>query len=157
MRFIQLAAIVAACLFCLRADAQCQDGRCYRPAVSTASTLGKVIRRWRVNADGTKTLLFDASKESKTAAKPASSLMPGEVNRDPKAYAHAKREAQMLANSGRGGWHPLGTAPGCSFSGCGQSTNGVPNHCYRNLPESRIVARACVRRGSRWYWSCHFR
>jgi len=157
MRFIQLAAIVAACLFCLRADAQCQDGRCYRPAVSTASTLGNVIRRWRVNADGTKTLLFDASKESKTAAKPASSLMPGEVNRDPKAYAHAKREAQMLANSGRGGWHPLGTAPGCSFSGCGQSTNGVPNHCYRNLPESRIVARACVRRGSRWYWSCHFR
>jgi hypothetical protein len=156
MRFIQLAAIVAACLFCLRADAQCQDGRCYRPAVSTASTLGKVIRRWQVNADGTRTLLFDASKESKTAAKPASSLMPGEVNRDPRAYDHAKREAQMLANSGRGGWHPLGTAPGCSFSGCGQSTNGVPNHCYVNQSH-RLIARAGVYRNGRWYWSAHFR
>jgi len=156
MRLIQLAAVVAACLFCLRADAQCANGRCYRPAVSSTSTLGRVIRRWRVNADGTRTLLFDASKDSKTAAKPASSLMPGEVNRDPRAYAHAKREAQMLANSGSGGWHPMGTAPGCSFSGCGQSTNGVPNHCYRNLSH-RLVARAGVYRNGRWYWSAHFR
>ena len=155
MRLIQLAAVVAACLFCLRADAQCQNGRCYRPAVSSTSTLGRVIRRWRVNADGTKTLLFDASK-SKTAAKPATSLMSGEVNRDPRAYAHARREAQMLANSGSGGWHPLGTAPGCSFSGCGQSTNGVPSHCYVNQSH-RLVARAGVYRNGRWFWSAHFR
>lgn len=153
MRFIRLAAVVAACLFCLRADAQCKDGWCYRPA---ASTVGKVTKRWRVNADGTRTLLYDASKDSKTAAKPETSLIAGEVNRDSRAFAHAKREAQMLANSGVGGWHPLGTAPGCSFSGCGQSTNGVPNHCYRNLSH-RLIARAGVYRNGRWYWSAHFR
>lgn len=160
MRLIRLAAIIAACLFCLRADAQCQDGRCYRPAFSPAQTLGKVIKRWRVNPDGTKTILFDASQDSGKAAvaKPVakSTLMSGEVNRDSRAYAHAKREAQMLANSGRGGWHPLGTAPGCSFSGCGQSSNGVPNHCYRNQSH-RLVARAGVYRNGRWFWSAHFR
>jgi len=161
MFVIRVAAIIAACLFCLRTDAQCKNNRCYRPAFSTAQSAGKVIRKWTVNADGTKTLIFDATKggDLKSTEQPtaAPNLLPGEINRDSRAYAHAKREAQILANSGRGAWHPLGTAPGCRYSGCGSSSTTVPNHCYRNLGDSRIVARACVFRNGRYYWSAHLR
>ena len=166
MFVIRVAAIIAACLFCCNADAQCKNSRCYRPAFLTAQPAGKVVRKWTINADGSKTLIFDATKggdlkspeqTTPVVSKSPGGLMPGEINRDSRAYAHAKREAQILANSGRGAWHPLGTAPGCSFSGCGVSSTGSPNHCYRNLGDSRIVARACVYRNGRYYWSAHLR
>lgn len=170
---------VIAIALCSEVYGQCQNGQCYAPGWSTRTT-GKVVRRWRIEKDGTRTLLFDASKGgeveksepvTKTPTKSpkqttgaasklptqTSGLMPGEINRDSRAYAHAKKEAQMLANSGNGGWHPLGTAPGCRYSGCGMSSNGVPNHCYRNLGDHRVIARACVYRNGRYFWSAHLR
>ena len=82
----------------------------------------------------------------------------GEVNRNESAYQWAKREATILARTGRV-YHPLGCAPGTRFSGCGSSyTYGKPNHCYLNIPQSRIIARACVQgRNGMWYWSMHAR
>lgn len=80
------------------------------------------------------------------------------VNRDPAAYNHALREAQILA-SRRGSGHPLGVAPGCSYSGTGTSFSPEsPNHCYKSMPESRLVARAVVAGSDgRYYWSAHYR
>lgn len=81
------------------------------------------------------------------------------VNRDAAAYNHALREAQILA-SRRGSGHPLGVAPGCSYAGTGTSFSAEqPNHCYaREMPESRLVARAVVRGSDgRYYWSAHYR
>jgi hypothetical protein len=83
---------------------------------------------------------------------------PGEINRDEAAYQWAKREATILARTGRV-YHPMGCAPGTRYSGCGSSYRyGRPNHCYLNMSPSRIVARACVRgRNGMWYWSMHAR
>jgi hypothetical protein len=80
------------------------------------------------------------------------------VNRDPAAYAHALREAQILARQGTSG-HPLGCAPGTSYSGTGYSWSPSPNHCYYGeMPESRLVARACVRGpNGAYFWSAHYR
>lgn len=82
-----------------------------------------------------------------------------EVNRDAQAYEWARREAQILADQ-HACYHPKGAAPGCSRSGCGISFSpDRPNHCYQNeLPESMLVARACVAgNDGRFYWSAHYR
>lgn len=81
-----------------------------------------------------------------------------EVARDERAYQHALREAQILAER-RSVGHPLGVAPGCRYSGTGTSRSpDKPNHCYVNeLPESRLVARAVVFRNGVYYWSAHYR
>ena len=80
------------------------------------------------------------------------------VNRDQAAYNHALREAQILA-ARRASGHPLGVAPGCSFAGTGTSNSpNVPNHCYKNVSESRLVARAVVLGSDgMYYWSAHYR
>lgn len=80
------------------------------------------------------------------------------VNRDERAYRHAVREAQILAGRRTAG-HPLGVAPGCTRSGTGISLSPTrPNHCYLELPDSRLVARAMVAgRDGRYYWSAHYR
>ena len=80
------------------------------------------------------------------------------VNRDSAAYNHALREAQILANN-RWKGHPLGVAPGCSYSGTGTSSHPeAPNHCYAGSSESRLVARACVLGSDgKYYWSAHYR
>lgn len=80
------------------------------------------------------------------------------VNRDQVAFDHAQREAQILA-SRRGSGHPLGVAPGCSYSGTGTSfSSESPNHCYNNLPESRLIARAvAIGSDGKYYWSAHYR
>lgn len=88
------------------------------------------------------------------------------VNRDPQAYAHALREAQIIASRGEGyhrfgdGGHPLGVAPGCRYAGTGYSRDpNRPNHCYQGeLPESRLVARAMVPGpNGTYFWSAHYR
>ena len=157
--------VVVACLFCVRADAQCANGRCYRPMFSSSSVRvpvsGNVLRTRSQLPDGSwgpwKSVAKSPEQTTPVVSKSPGGLMPGEVNRDSRAYAHAKREARMLANSGNGAWHPLGVAPGCRYSGCGVSFTGSPNHCYRNLGDGRIVARACVYRNGRYYWSAHLR
>jgi hypothetical protein len=80
------------------------------------------------------------------------------VNRDERAYRHALREAQILADR-RGSGHPLGVAPGCRYSGTGTSLSpNRPNHCYSGMPNSRLVARAMVvGSDGRYYWSAHYR
>ena len=80
------------------------------------------------------------------------------VNRNQAAYNHALREAQILARNGSAG-HPLGCAPGTRRSGTGYSYGSTPNHCYYGqLPDSQLVARACVRgRNGALYWSAHYR
>ena len=80
------------------------------------------------------------------------------VNRDPRAYAHALKEARILASRHSAG-HPLGVAPGCRYSGTGYSYGIRPHHCYYGeISESRLVARACVRgRNGALFWSAHYR
>jgi len=80
------------------------------------------------------------------------------INRNHVAFDHALREAQILADR-RGSGHPLGVAPGCRYAGTGTSFSPeFPNHCYKELPESRLVARAVVRgNDGRFYWSAHYR
>jgi hypothetical protein len=81
-----------------------------------------------------------------------------EVARDQRAYQHALREAQILADRQSVG-HPLGVAPGCRYSGTGTSRSpDRPNHCYLNeISESRLVARAVVFKNGVYYWSAHYR
>jgi len=80
-----------------------------------------------------------------------------EVNRDARAYAHALQEATILADRNMTG-HPLGCASGCSRSGTGYSYSDTPTHCFAGeLPDSMLVARACVIRNGRYYWSAHYR
>lgn len=80
------------------------------------------------------------------------------INRNQAAYEHALKEATYLAERLTVG-HPFGVAPGCRMAGTGCSFSAEnPNHCYKELPESRIVARAVVRgRDGRFYWSAHYR
>jgi hypothetical protein len=88
-----------------------------------------------------------------------SGVMGRVVNRDAAAFAHAQREAQLLASRGTVG-HPLGVAPGCRYSGTGTSFSpDQPNHCYADeMPESRLVARAMAQgRDGKTYWSAHYR
>ncbi len=88
-----------------------------------------------------------------------SGVMGRVVNRDAAAFAHAQREAQLLASRGTVG-HPLGVAPGCRYSGTGTSFSpDQPNHCYAGeMPESRLVARAMAHgRDGKVYWSAHYR
>jgi len=165
MFVLRVLLVVVACLFCIRVDAQCQNNRCYRPMFSTSQARtpvsGTVLRTRSQLPDGTWGPWQDVKggdrKSAAVTVPRAPGLMPGEINRDSRAYAHAKREAQLLANSGSGGWHPLGVAPGCSFAGCGQSSTGVPHHCCANTSQHRLVARACVFRNGVWYWSAHYR
>jgi len=165
MRYASCVALIVATALCSHANAQCVNNRCYRPLFSASSVpaSGKVLRTRSQLPDGSWgpwTSVGSAAKSTVRASVRSTGLMPGEINRDSRAYDHAKREAQMLANSGNGAWHPLGvcTQAGCRYSGCGMSMNGQPNHCFlRSIPESRIVARACVQRGGRWYWSAHYR
>lgn len=82
------------------------------------------------------------------------------------AYAHALREAQIIASRGANyhrtadGGHPLGCAPGTSYSGTGYTWDmNRPGHCWEDeLPASRIVARARARGiNGAWFWSAHYR
>ena len=82
------------------------------------------------------------------------------------AYQHALREAQIIASRGGNyhrhgdGGHPLGTAPGCSYSGTGYTWDrNRPGHCWENeLPDNRIVARARAQGvNGAWFWSAHYR
>jgi hypothetical protein len=79
-----------------------------------------------------------------------------EVNRDARAYAFAKREAQLQAAREQCG-HLLGIAPGCRFSGVGMSRSITqPRHC--STDRLRLVARAyAIGRSGRVYWSAHYR
>lgn len=88
------------------------------------------------------------------------------VNRDANAYAHALREAQILASRGEGyyrykdGGHPLGVAPGCTKAGTGYSRDpNRPNHCWLGeVPDSRLIARAMVPGpNGTYFWSAHYR
>lgn len=93
------------------------------------------------------------------AGRAVSGVMGRVVNRDGAAFAHAQREAQILASRGTVG-HPLGVAPGCRYSGTGTSFSpDQPNHCYADeMPESRLVARAMAQgRDGKVYWSAHYR
>lgn len=80
------------------------------------------------------------------------------LNRSQAAYEHALKEATYLAERLAVG-HPFGVAPGCTMAGTGCSFSAEkPNHCYKELPESRLIARAVVRgRDGRFYWSAHYR
>ncbi len=79
------------------------------------------------------------------------------VRKDETAYAHALREATILANR-HACYHALGCAPGTSWSGVGYNWNTRPWHCYSYLDDSRLVARACVKGWSgAYYWSAHYR
>lgn len=90
-------------------------------------------------------------------AKEPQRMLPGEINRNQTVYDWARREATMMAKYGRVK-HYLGCGPGIRYSGVGSSHNARPNHCYLNMPQSRIVARACVRgRNGMFYWSAHYR
>lgn len=82
------------------------------------------------------------------------------------AYQHALREAQIIAARGGNyhrtgdGGHPLGVAPGCSYSGTGYTWDpNRPGHCYLGeLPDSRLVARARAQGANgAWFWSAHYR
>jgi hypothetical protein len=79
-----------------------------------------------------------------------------EVNRDARAYAFAKREAQMQAAREQCG-HLLGIAPGCRFAGVGMSrSTNQPRHC--STSNLRLVARAyAIGRSGKVYWSAHYR
>jgi hypothetical protein len=79
-----------------------------------------------------------------------------EVNRDARAYAFAKREAQLQAAREQCG-HLLGIAPGCRFSGVGMSRSITqPRHC--STDRLRLVARAyAIGRSGKVYWSAHYR
>lgn len=125
------------------------------PAIGQGIQLspGEVI----VAIDG-RSVVQSGSPTSSLAPVSSAGMLPYEVNRDARAYAHAKREAQILASRGTAG-HPLGCAPGTRYSGTGYSYSSRPNHCfYGELPETRLVARACVigRNGAR-FWSAHYR
>jgi hypothetical protein len=86
----------------------------------------------------------------------ASYLPAQEVQHDQQAYIFAQREAQLQANRERVG-HFLGIAPGCRFSGVGQSmSTNDPRHCTTN--RYRLVARAyAISRSGKVYWSAHYR
>lgn len=89
-----------------------------------------------------------------------------EVMQDARAYAHAKREAQMQASLGRYG-HFLGVAPGCTMSGVGVSfSESDPNHCQprsfgilrrRSSPKQLVARASAVGADGRVYWSAHYR
>ena len=134
----------------------CQNGQCFAPPPRAT----QVIDSTGYNlAPGETLVAVDGVPVGGAGVKPAAAagLLPGEINRDARAYAWAKREATILAARGTAG-HPMGCAPGTRYSGTGYSHSGRPVHCYSEMPESRIVARACVRgRNGAFYWSCHLK
>lgn len=86
----------------------------------------------------------------------ASACYAQAVNRDATAFSHAQREANLQASRDKCG-HFLGIAPGCRFSGVGQSNSiNQPKHCTTR--KYTLVARAyAVSRSGRVYWSAHYR
>lgn len=106
-------------------------------------------------------LCKDCGRYHPVTQRPQYALMAAvgrQVNRSQAAFAHALREAQILARRGFS-HHPLGVAPGARYSGTGSSFSpNSPNHCYDHLPESRLIARAVVRGpDGRYWWSAHYR
>ena len=79
-----------------------------------------------------------------------------EVMKDARAYAFAKREADIQA-ARRDVGHFLGIAPGCSGAGVGSSDSpNRPNHCTFN--DKALVARAfAIGRDGKVYWSAQYR
>lgn len=152
----------AVCLLTVPAYGQtvCKNGRCYQAPPATVS-VSQPLPTGITLRPGERLVSIDGKPVGGgSAVLPSSAgLLPYEINRDQRAYTHAKREAQILAARSYSAGHPLGCAPGCNRSGTGWSYSGRPNHCYYGeLPESRIVARACVRGSDgRYVWSCHYR
>lgn len=138
----------------------CRNGQCFAPSSTPVQTVPDV-RAYNL-APGETLVAVDGVPVGSTPlpalSAPVNGLLPYEINRDQRAYAHAKREAQILASRGTAG-HPLGCAPGTRYSGTGYSYSGRPNHCYYGeLSETRLVARACVRgRNGALFWSAHYR
>lgn len=165
VRFVGMARVVAAslmllCLSCGSAFAQ-SSANDYGIALGPGETLVAIdgvpveqLRSGSVCRGGTCTPV--RSTIAAAAALPRAIVAnTAEVMRDARAYAHAKREAQIQASRGRVG-HFLGTAPGCRASGVGDSfSTSSPNHC---TPGRTLVARAYAIGGNgRVYWSAHYR
>jgi hypothetical protein len=131
---------------------------------SSARVIGGTVQR--TAAEPASAELPRSTRRAATSAPQGTSRNGLIVNRDPQAYAHALREAQILASRGEGyhrygdGGHPLGVAPGCRYAGTGYSRDpNRPHHCYQGeLPESRLVARAMVPGpNGTYFWSAHYR
>lgn len=128
---------------------QCSNGQCQVPTAQPVES---------------KVQCSDGSCEIQTKPQPVRSTLKAIgfgsriINRNQAAYNHALKEATYLAERCMVG-HPFGVAPGCNKAGTGcSSSEERPNHCFMELPESRIVARAVVRgRDGRFYWSAHYR
>lgn len=77
-------------------------------------------------------------------------------DKDARAYAFAKREADLQA-ARRDVGHFLGIAPGCTGAGVGDSfSTNSPNHCTFN--DKALVARAfAIGRDGKVYWSAQYR
>jgi GTP-dependent phosphoenolpyruvate carboxykinase len=109
----------------------------------------------QVSSNGTSAPM--RSSEAAVASIPRAAVAAtAEVIRDAKAYAFAKREADLQASRGQVG-HFLGIAPGCNGSGVGSSfSTSKPNHCTFN--DKTLVARAfALGRDGKVYWSAHYR
>ena len=124
--------------------AVCSDGSCGKQAL-LPTVIGSVAFAPVRVVQGT----------SVVATRAVQGTVGAVVNRDPQAYSHALREAQIQASRGRVG-HYLGCAPGTRFSGVGNSfSTSQPNHC---TTRGTIVARAyAIGRDGRVYWSAHYR
>lgn len=98
-----------------------------------------------------------ASVPKAVASVPKAVVRAGaEVIKDARAYAFAKREADIQA-ARRDVGHFLGIAPGCSGAGVGSSgSTNTPNHCTFN--DKALVARAfAIGRDGKVYWSAQYR
>lgn len=146
----------------------CRNGQC-TPVRSTLKAVGEALTPERISgfediplAPGE--VLIEVNGVPVTQRTPIRNVLsaaanivtsPFEVMADARAYAHAKREAQLQASRGRVG-HLLGTAPGCRASGVGSSfSTSSPNHCTFNRT---LVARAyAIGANGKVYWSAHYR
>lgn len=125
-------------------NAQCSGGACYQEQ--------------SINCENGQCEVISESASQRPVIAALGKITSRVINRDNAAYQHALKEATYLAERGIVG-HPFGVAPGCNKAGTGcSSSESRPNHCFMELPESRIVARAVVRgRDGRFYWSAHYR